>query len=529
MGTRTTPDPPVDPPALSTGVDETAGPLEPYAGRIELGGEGLRRRTARGAIINSGFHVAIVGLGLIRNVALAALLTASEFGFLALVITMLLALTWLKQVGVGDKYIQQDEGDQEAAFQKAFTLELAYSGCLFALALVAMPLFALIYGRPEVIVPGIVLSVIVITSSLQTPIWIAYRQMRFVRQRVLESVDPLVSTVVAVALAVAGTGYWSLIVGLVAGSVAGSAVAVATSPYRIRLRYDRGTLREYYRFSWPLVASSTSALVAVQGTVIVANYTVGLAGLGVIGLAGQVAKFVDQVDAVISRTIYPAICAVKDRLDLLQEAFVKSNRLALLWGFPFGLALTLFAPDLITYVLGESWREGEFLLQAFGVIYAFRQLAFNWTLFVSALGDTRPIAIEGALVVAAFALVTAPMLIVVGLNGFAIGAAATVAAQIAVRAYFMERIFSGFGALAHLARSVAPTACGVGAVLVWRGLTDLGDRSLEVFIGELAIYMAVTVIATAAFEWRLLRELVGYLRRATMEARPGVDPERAAA
>ena len=37
-------------------------------------------------------------------------------------------LVWLKQVGIGDKYIQQDEGDQERAFQKAFTLESCSPG-----------------------------------------------------------------------------------------------------------------------------------------------------------------------------------------------------------------------------------------------------------------------------------------------------------------------------------------------------------------------------------------------------------------
>jgi O-antigen/teichoic acid export membrane protein len=520
-------DTPIESPSLSPGVDESVAPVEPYGGRIELGGQSLRQRTARGAIVNSAFHVAILGLGLVRNIALAALLTASEFGFLALVITVLLALTWLKQAGIGDKYIQQNDPDQEAAFQKAFTLELSYSAGLFGVAILAMPVYALIYDNSDVILPGIVLCAILLTSALQTPVWIAYRQMRFVRQRMLEAVDPIVSTTVAITLAVAGAGYWSLIIGLVAGSLAGAAVALASCPFRIRLRYERGTLREYMHFSWPLVAASLCALVAVQGTVIVGNYTIGLAGVGVIGLAGQVAKFVDQVDAVIGRTIYPAVCAVRDRVDLLEETFVKSNRLALMWGVPFGLGLALFAPDLITYVIGETWREGELLLQALGVIFALRQVAFNWTLFLLALGRTKPIALEGAFVVAAFALVTVPMLILVGLDGYAVGSAATVAGQLAVRAYFMRRIFEGFGFLRHLARALLPSVCAVVAVLALRVLLD-GDRSLEVAITEVCVYVGIAAAATVAFERRLLRELLGYLRRTSLSSGGPPDPERVA-
>ena len=506
-------EPPVEPPALSPGVDETAPALEPYGNRFDLRGRGLRGHAARGVIVNSAFQVGLVGLGLVRNIGVAAFLTAAEFGFWGLIVTILLTLVWLKQVGIGDKYIQQDDEDQEAAFQKAFTLELGYSSFFFVLFVAALPLYALIYDRSDIMLPGLILSLIVLTSALQAPVWVAYRQMRFVRQRLIESVDPVVSTVLVIGLAIAGYGYWSLVIGIVAGSVLGAIVALWSCPYPIRLRYERGTFREYIHFSWPLLAGSISALIAVQGTVIIGNYTIGLAGIGAIGLAGQVARFSDQVDGIVSRTIYPAVCAVKDRIDVLEEAFVKSNRLALMWGVPFGLGLALFAPDLIEYVLGETWRPAEFLLQAFGVIFAVRQVAFNWTLFVYALGDTRPVAVEGVFVVIAFALVTAPMLFIVGVDGYAAGAAATVSLQLCVRAYYLHRIFSGFGFFTHLVRAFLPSVAAVAAVLALRALTD-GDRTLEMVLAELGIYVALTALATYLFERPLLGEMVGYLRRA---------------
>jgi len=37
-------------------------------------------------------------------------------------------LYWLKNIGVADKFVQQDDEDQELAFQKAFTLELMLTG-----------------------------------------------------------------------------------------------------------------------------------------------------------------------------------------------------------------------------------------------------------------------------------------------------------------------------------------------------------------------------------------------------------------
>ena len=181
------------PPAPSGIVEDEAvdTAIEPLADRIALEGRSLREHTARGAIINSLFQVGIGVLGLLQRVAVAALLTITEYGLWGLIVTALITLAWLKQIGIADKFVQQDEADQEAAFQKAFTLELAYSAVFFAIACVVFPVLGALYGHTEIVLPGIVLASSLLISAAEAPIWVAYRQMRFVRQRVLESIDPL--------------------------------------------------------------------------------------------------------------------------------------------------------------------------------------------------------------------------------------------------------------------------------------------------------------------------------------------------
>src|SRR3954449_1880171 len=151
--------------------------------RIDLQGRSLRQHTVRGTLINSGFQVGLALLGFLRRFALAVFLTREEFGIWGILVTTLTTLAWLKQLGIGDKYIQQDEPDQEAAYQKAFTLEFLLALGFFVLLLVAMPIYGLAYGHAEIIVPGIVLAISVPISAFETPLWIAYRRMQFVRQR----------------------------------------------------------------------------------------------------------------------------------------------------------------------------------------------------------------------------------------------------------------------------------------------------------------------------------------------------------
>src|SRR5262249_23092394 len=160
-------------------------------------------------------------------------------------------------------------------------------------------------------------------------------------------------------------------------------------------RWDRVTALEYATFSWPIVVASGSGLVIAQGSILFGEWQVGLAGIGAFTLASTITMYAQRVDDVVTPTVYPIVCAVHDRTDVLMETFLKTNRLALMWGAPFGVGLLLFAPDLVEFAIGDKWEDATTVLQMFGLIAAMDQFAFNWTAFLRARGDTKPIAWYG--------------------------------------------------------------------------------------------------------------------------------------
>jgi O-antigen/teichoic acid export membrane protein len=422
------------------------------------------------------------------------------FGVLAAALGTLL---WLKQVGIGDKYIQQTDDDQERAFQVAFTLELALSLCFFVLVLVAVPVMTLVYGESELLAPGFVVSFAVLGAALQTPIWPYYRSMDFVRQRSLQAVDPLLSFVVTVALAALGAGYWALVLGLLAGTFGGAAVAVAFSPYPLRLRWEPGALRSYASFSWPLLVASFAGIAIAQSATLVAEVSVGLAGVGAVALAGSIVAYTGRVDQIVTQSLYPAICRVADRPAALVEAFVKSNRLALSFGLPFGVGLALFAEPLIDDVLGDRWLPALGLVQAFALIAGVDQLGFNWTAFYRAIGKTRPIAVANVCAAVVFLAVAIPLLLSEGLDGLAIGMAATTCVALGVRGFFVHRLFPEVPLVRLAVRGAVPAACGAAVVLL------AGAPALV----ELVLFLVVVGGVTWLLQGDVVREAVGYVVR----------------
>ncbi len=506
---QTPPAPPVED-ELAQNLPSSAA-ADPLRGRFAFTGS-LRSRAARGTLINTAFTLGLGVLGLLKGFILAGFLSRADYGVWGILVVSLSTILWLKQTGIGDKFVQQDELDQERAFQKAFTLELAFTGACVVLIVVAVPALVVIYNLPQLVAPSAVIGLTLLVSVFQSPLWIYYRRMDFGRQRALAAADPVVGFVVSIALAVAGAGYWAFVGGLAAGTCAASLAAVLACPVRLRLRYEPGTLRSYWSFSGPLMIAGAAGMVLAWSAVIAAKLDLGVAAVGVIALASTVSSFTDRVDQLVTGALYPAICAVRDQTALLYESLVKSNRLALMWAVPFGLAVTLFGSDLVRFGIGERWRPAVIVLEVYGVVAAINHVGFNWTAYFRAIDQTRPIATVGVAATGVFLITGIPLLIVMGLPGFAIGIAIQGLASVAVRAWYLQRIFPGFAFLGHAARSFLPTVPAAGVVMLLRAV-EPGGRTLAVALGELALYTVLAGLATWRLESSLLREAAGHLVR----------------
>jgi len=175
------------------------------------------------------------------------------------------------------------------------------------------------------------------------------------------------------------------------------------------------------------------------------------------------------------------------------------------------VALALFAEELIRFAFGSEWAPAAGLLAAIGIIGAVNHVAFNWVVFMRAVGDTRPLFVGAVVNLLSFAAVALPAILALGLTGWAIGIAAATVAQLAVKAYYMRRMFPRFTILVQRGRAAAPTLPAVGLVLLVRAGFP-GEPTLARAVAELALFLATTAACTALLERRLVGEILGYLR-----------------
>ena len=211
--------------------------------------------------------------------------------------------------------MRHEAADEEAEFQRAFTVELAL-GVAAALYRARRAGARGLYDDDDLLALTLAVAYLPIGFALQAPQWIFFRRMDYVRLRVLQAIVPLGTVFVATPLLLAGVGVWALVIGPLAGNALAVAAALRASPYPLRLRPDRAAARRYLRFSWPIFLTALGTLVVAQGQIALFGLDRGLAAAGWMTLAVTLTRYADRADQIVATTIYPAIVRVRDRLDL---------------------------------------------------------------------------------------------------------------------------------------------------------------------------------------------------------------------
>jgi len=219
----------------------------------------LRGRVVRGTVVNATVLGLVDLLVLAQGLIVTRLLGPEAIGLYGVVTVTTMTIVSLKRVGIDEAFVAQEAADQETEFQHAFTLELLLSAGFALVLLASAPVVAAVYDDDRLLALTAATAYLPLAFALQSPAWVFFRRMDYARQRLLQAVVPVVAFAVTVPLAAAGVGVWSLVIGPAAGNLAGIAAALAASPYRLALRYDRAVARRYLRFSVPVFVSLVAA------------------------------------------------------------------------------------------------------------------------------------------------------------------------------------------------------------------------------------------------------------------------------
>jgi O-antigen/teichoic acid export membrane protein len=361
------------------------------------------------------------------NVILWRLLFEEAFGIMALVGSLLVALTMFSDVGIGPAIIQHRRGAEASYLNTAFTVQVMRGGVVWLLCLAAAVPMARFYDQPilKEIIPVVGL-VALIQGFGSTSLFTEQRKLSLGRFTLLELFGQLVTTLTMIAWALFSPTVWALAAGGIMGPLVKTALSHLVLPgVRNRFRWDRAAVKELTTLGRWIFLSTMLTFLAGQSDRLIFGKLVDIALLGVYSIAQTLAT---TPSALLGRLIQSVLFPHLSRELHGGAAFGQVYRevrmpIAILAGLLCS-GLLVVGPTFIDVVYGDRAREAGVMTQILVLGTWFTALRLLASAAVLALGRPKWLAFAHAAQIAGMALLIPVGYALFGFLGAIVGLAA---------------------------------------------------------------------------------------------------------
>jgi PST family polysaccharide transporter len=356
---------------------------------------------------------------------LARLLDPKDFGLVGMVTAVTGVFGLFKDAGLATVTIQRDTITSEQ-ISTLFWINLLVGIALSFLSLGLAPILANFYQEPRLFWLTVALGMgFVFNSAGVQHSALLQRQMRFGTLAIIEMICFAVSTAVAIGMALAGFGHWSLVVMAIMFPAAFT-IGVWLSAQWMPGAPHRGVgICSMLGFGGTATLNSLVVYIAYNIEKVLLGRFWGAEALGIYGRAYQLVNIpTDNINAASGGVVFSVLSRLKDDPVRFKKYFLTGYSAVLSLTLPLTVACALFADDIILILLGPKWHEVATIFQlltptivVFGLINP-----LGWLLFsLGMVGRSLKIA-----------LVLAPLVIVAYMLGLPYGASGVAFAYSAV-------------------------------------------------------------------------------------------------
>jgi O-antigen/teichoic acid export membrane protein len=475
-----------------------------YGGQLER--EELKTATLSGARWIGMSRIVAEVLGLATTVGLARLISPAEYGTAVVVLILPMLATILTFEGFGAFIVQARTCTREHV-GSAVLMSILSGLLLTILVFVLAPLTAdHIFGEGTSALAQMCAPIFLITSFAAVPRALLQRRLDWKWLNMSELVQLIASSVVSLALAVAGLGSEALILGALAGcavvSVMLLAVARSGGP-----RWHRESASAIVRFGTSASVSGLTATLQSNVTFLILAGRATPAQVGLFWRAFQVGVTYQSKISNITYKVAKPVLTRAARIEDLREMRSRLLRINTILIFPLLALLVVLAPDLVPWVFGPEWSGAVVPTQVLAVVGA-------WTILLDALdppimaigrpGSLAIFNIAMLVVTAATAWFTAPM----SITAVAVGMAISQAVLLLGGQFFLLRRLVGVPMRESLTELGPALACSGFLVLAALPAAEflrapLGPFALTVLVSSLGLGIyAATLRVVSPSAWR---------------------------
>ena len=318
----------------------------------------LKEKTIRGGFARIIAQAANFAFRIGSIMIMARLLDPKDFGLVGMVTAFTGVLNLFRDFGLSTATVQREHVSDEE-LSTLFWINVLVGALLACCALVFSPLVVKIYHEPRLLGVTMVLSLGFLFNALGVQhSALLQRNLRFTALSVINVAALVASTLVAMALAKMGFGYWALVAQTVAYPLATTiAVWIAAAWAPGRPRYGE-QIRSMMKFGGTLTLNGLVVYIGYNMDKVLLGRYWGAEDLGLYGRAYQLISIpTDNLNQSVGEVAFSALSRVQNDRPRLRNYFLKGYSLVLAMTIPITILCALFADDLILVLLGPKWNS----------------------------------------------------------------------------------------------------------------------------------------------------------------------------
>lgn len=337
--------------------------------------------------------IVTIVLGVVEIVSfsiMSRLLTQEDFGYYAAITAITAVFASFSETGIGSAIIQRKEIN-DRYINNSFTLSFLFGLFISVLLLVmARPLAAAVADK-SMTMPLMLMSVTLLCNCLvSVNTSIIYRRLEFLKVGVIHLISLVVTTIVAIILALKGCGYYAILTKALLTSVLTLFLSWILAKTRFHFALDKDTFKSIFSFSGWLMASVFFRNLAMQMDRLLMSR---LLSVNTLGAYNRPKDFINQISGKIAgifdTALFPVLSQIQDNPVSMKNAYLKSLYLINVASVILCLGFVFNGELIIRIFFGIEWFNVLTVFQILSVAIIFGFDARLADCYLRSLGWTK--------------------------------------------------------------------------------------------------------------------------------------------